>query len=107
MPFCVHLTQVVFVSGFGNGAQAAAGTEPSRSDLARLSPADNPVLLNGMVLDPTQSTAIEGSEFIYYHLDIDPGLHTVESEAPTGLLFYGYEIFSSFAVSGGYNLARE
>ncbi len=59
------------------------------------------VRLDGNAVNVGDFTRIGSSDFWFAHLEVDAGVHTVESQQPIGLYVLGYGLANSYAYIGG------
>ncbi len=74
-----------------------------------------PSVLQGLTLDGlpvelrgegVQAETVLGSRDILLHIPIEDGAHSIEAQAPFGLIVYAYDRFVSYAYPGGLNLTK-
>ena len=71
-----------------------------------VSPPNNDLLLDGVAVDLADATRIDGSGYVFKHVALDDGAHTMQGRAPFGIVVYAYDNFVSYAFTGGLNLTK-
>lgn len=71
-----------------------------------VTPPNNDLLLDGAVVDLADATRIDGSGYVYKHLPLGDGAHSMQGRAPFGIVVYAYDNFVSYAFTGGLNLTK-
>lgn len=71
-----------------------------------VTPVGNELLLDGEPVDLAAAVSIAGGAYIYQHIEVDPGAHTIQGRGPFGIVVYAYDDYVSYAFTGGLNLTK-
>ncbi len=59
------------------------------------------VTINGIPIDPSEFTDVDGSDYSVATLSVDDGSYTLEAPLPFGVTSYGFSNYESYAYLGG------
>jgi hypothetical protein len=66
--------------------------------------AGSPVTIDGNAIQDASFVAVGGGEYEYVHLDVGPGVYSLEGDAPFAVYAYGYDSAVSYGYPAGLNL---
>jgi len=71
-----------------------------------VTPVGNELLLDGEMVDLAAAAPVAGGAYVFRHIEIEPGAHTIQGRAPFGIVVYAYDDYVSYAFTGGLNLTK-
>ncbi len=71
-----------------------------------VTPVGNELLLDGDPIDIAAAAPVGGGAYVFSHVEVEPGAHTIQGRAPFGIVVYAYDDYVSYAFTGGLNLTK-